>query len=101
MSETNETRDGDMKDNRSDTINRPAYYQSGGAGCDRCGAPIECIQISEQFSFTRGNVIKYIWRAGFKRDELQDLKKARWYLDREIKQLERSRQAERSHTCRK
>jgi len=38
-------------------------------------------------NFCKGNAIKYIWRAGEKDDEIQDLKKARWYIDREIQRL--------------
>jgi len=50
--------------------------------------PIECIDVIEYFSFNRGSILKYVWRAGLKGDELEDLKKAKWYLDREIKRLE-------------
>ena len=40
-------------------------------------------------SFCLGNVIKYVWRADHKSDAIEDLKKARFYLDREIARLER------------
>ena len=36
-------------------------------------------------NFCLGNVVKYISRAGYKGDKLEDLKKAQWYLDREIR----------------
>lgn len=51
----------------------------------------EVIDISEHLSFCLGNVVKYCSRAGFKDDNsaVQDLKKARWYLDREISRLEK------------
>lgn len=51
---------------------------------------IEAIDVIEarRMNFARGNALKYIWRAGLKDDELADLKKARWYLDREIARLE-------------
>jgi hypothetical protein len=39
--------------------------------------------------FCRGNAIKYIWRAGEKGPPIDDLRKAVWYLEREIKRLER------------
>lgn len=39
-------------------------------------------------TFNRGNAIKYIWRAGDKGNEIEDLKKAIWYLTDEIKRLE-------------
>lgn len=44
-------------------------------------------------TFCRGNAMKYIWRAGLKGDAVTDLKKARWYLDREIARLEAGRGA--------
>ena len=52
----------------------------------------ECIDVSETMSFCRGNALKYVWRAGAKEgcSELEDLRKARWYLDREIKRLEKA-----------
>ena len=38
-------------------------------------------------NFCLGNALKYIWRAGLKTDAVEDLKKARWYIDREIERL--------------
>lgn len=38
-------------------------------------------------NFNRGNAIKYIWRAGSKGDEIEDLRKAAWYVGREIERL--------------
>jgi len=49
---------------------------------------IECIQITEHLNFCRGNAIKYLWRAGEKGDAIEDLRKARWYVEREIQRLE-------------
>ena len=49
---------------------------------------IEVIDITELLNFCRGNAVKYLLRAGRKTDELEDLKKARWYLDREIRRME-------------
>mgnify|MGYP001312236895 CR=1 FL=1 len=63
-----------------DLIERPAHYTQHPSG-------IECIDITEHMSFCLGNVIKYVWRAGLKGDAREDLKKARWYLDREISRL--------------
>jgi hypothetical protein len=51
---------------------------------------LEVIDLVEQMNFNRGNAVKYICRAGFKGDssnELEDLMKAVWYLEREIKRL--------------
>ncbi len=67
-----------------DPVNHPAHYTRGG---------IECIDVIEKLGlgFHLGNALKYLWRAGVKGDELEDLRKARWYLDREIARLERIR----------
>jgi hypothetical protein len=69
----------------SDPIN-PSHYQNHPSG-------VECIQITEHMNFCRGNAIKYLWRAGEKGDEIEDLRKARWYVDREIQRLERQQDA--------
>lgn len=61
-------------------IDHPYHYQSGG---------MEVIEVIEAFKlgFPLGNVIKYILRAPFKGNGLQDLQKAKWYLDYEIKKI--------------
>lgn len=66
----------------SDTVNHPPHYTSHPSG-------VECIQVTEHMNFCRGNALKYLWRAGSKGDELEDLRKARWYIDREIARLEK------------
>ena len=62
---------------KEDVINHPSHYTRG---------KIEVIDFIEdqQLPYHLGNVIKYIARAGHKGDKLEDLKKARWYLDRYI-----------------
>lgn len=47
---------------------------------------VEVIDLAESLSFNRGNVVKYVARAGVKNPatELEDLEKAQWYLSREI-----------------
>jgi hypothetical protein len=67
-----------------ETVNNPKHYTNHPSG-------IECIQITEHFCNNLGNVIKYIWRAEEKGAPLQDLKKAQWYLSREIERRERVR----------
>lgn len=62
-----------------DPVNHPPHYR-GPAG-------VECIQVVEHMNFCRGNAVKYIWRAGSKGDEIHDLEKAVWYLNREIARL--------------
>jgi hypothetical protein len=64
----------------SDPIH-PDHYQWHPSG-------VEAIEITEHFGFCLGNSIKYIWRAGRKGDALEDLKKARYYIDREISRIE-------------
>jgi Protein of unknwon function (DUF3310) len=65
-----------------DAVNHPAHY--GGDGNQ-----YETIKVIEAWSlgFNLGNSVKYISRAGEKDDVVQDLEKARWYLDREIANL--------------
>lgn len=63
-----------------DPVNHPKHYTAHPSG-------VECIQIVEHMNFNRGNAIKYIWRAGDKGNEVEDLQKAIWYLAREVKRL--------------
>lgn len=60
-----------------DSVEHPAHYTGHPSG-------VECITVTEHMGFCLGNAIKYIWRADLKADALEDLRKARWYLDREI-----------------
>lgn len=64
-----------------DLINHPPHYTGNASG-------VECITVAEHFNFCLGNALKYIWRADSKGNSIEDLKKARWYLDREIKRRE-------------
>lgn len=66
----------------NDTINHPKHYNNHPSG-------VECIDVVEHMNFNRGNAIKYIWRAGDKGNEIEDLKKAAWYINREIQKLEK------------
>jgi len=72
------------KDNpvKYDQVNNPQHYTTHPSG-------VECIQVTRHMNFNRGNAMKYIWRAGEKdKDkEIQDLEKAVWYLQDEIKLL--------------
>ena len=62
----------------SDPINHPPHYNEHPSG-------IECIEVTEHLSFCVGNAIKYLWRADLKHDDaIEDLKKAAWYINREI-----------------
>lgn len=67
----------------------PKHYKDHPSG-------IECIEVTRHMNFNIGNVIKYLWRAGLKQEtgmdqkqkHIEDLKKAQWYLNDEIKKLE-------------
>lgn len=67
-----------------DVINHPSHYTQY--------VGIEVIDLTEQMNFCRGNAVKYICRAGFKskETEVEDLKKAVWYIQREISKLEKT-----------
>lgn len=58
-------------------VNHPQHYNSHPAG-------IECIDVVEHMNFNLGNAVKYIWRADEKGNAIQDLEKAKWYIEREI-----------------
>ncbi|MFJ8041187.1 DUF3310 domain-containing protein [Kitasatospora sp. NPDC096147] len=66
-------------DQVEDVVDHPAHYT---------WLPVEVIEITKHLTFVRGNAVKYLLRAGRKSaDPLEDLRKARWYLDYEIRQL--------------
>ena len=68
----------------NDVVNHPSYYTDG---------KIEVISFIEDkcLNFHRGNAVKYIARAGKKdpEKEVEDLEKAKWYLEREIERLKK------------
>jgi hypothetical protein len=64
----------------NDPVNHPKHYISHPSG-------VECIEVTEHFNFNKGNAIKYIWRSADKGKEVEDLRKARWYIDREIARI--------------
>lgn len=70
----------------SDAVSHPSHYTFG---------RFEVIDVIEDWKlgYHRGNAIKYIARAGKKDNEIQDLKKAIWYLEREISRLEKQNKA--------
>lgn len=73
---------------KEDKVNSPKHYTSHPSG-------IECIEITKHYDFCIGNAIKYLWRAGLKKEEgysdknkeVEDLKKAIWYINEKIKTL--------------
>ena len=64
----------------NDPVNHPKHYTEHPSG-------VECIQITEHMSFNLGNAVKYIWRADLKGKQVEDLKKAVWYINREIQRI--------------
>lgn len=64
-----------------DPVNKPKHYNSHPSG-------VECIQVTEHMNFNIGNAVKYFWRYEGK-NGLEDLRKAAWYINREIERLER------------
>jgi len=69
---------GEQAEQAQDQVNHPAHYTSHPSG-------VECIQVTEHMGFSLGNAVKYIWRADLKNDAIEDLEKARWYIERELK----------------
>ena len=64
-----------------ENVNHPEHYNKGG---------IEALDVilAYDLDFLIGNTLKYILRAKFKNKELEDLKKAKFYLDKKIEELE-------------
>src|SRR5271166_6283378 len=60
-----------------DNVNHPNHYTAHPSG-------VECITIVEHCNFNVGSAIKYLLRAGLKNNYLEDLRKAAWYINREI-----------------
>lgn len=73
----------------NNNVDHPSHYTQHPSG-------VECIDITRHYCFSVGNAIKYLWRAGLKQDsslsgnqkEIEDLKKAVWYIQDRISQLE-------------
>lgn len=74
-------RPADISPQESDSVNHPAHYTAYKG--------VEVIDFAEQLNFNRGNVVKYVARAGLKNPdtEIEDLEKAAWYIRREIARL--------------
>ena len=74
----------DYERKTADAVNHPGHYNRGS---------IEVIDFIEdqRLGFSLGNAVKYVARAGAKGDAVEDLKKAAWYIQREISRLENER----------
>lgn len=66
----------------TENVNHPKHYNSDPSG-------IECIDVVKYRNFCIGNAMKYLWRAGLKGEntQIEDLKKAIWYINCEIDRL--------------
>lgn len=65
-----------------DSVNHPPHYNQHPSG-------VEAIQVCEHMGFNLGNAMKYVWRADFKSNAIEDLEKAIWYIRREIQKRDR------------
>jgi len=72
----------DRKAQPFDIVQKPKHYNNHPSG-------VEAIELCEVMTFNLGNAFKYVYRRGDKGNTLQDLNKALWYLEREIKRLSR------------
>ena len=72
-----------MEEQVNKNVSHPSHYNQG----------IEAIDIIESWdlNFSLGNAIKYILRSPYKGKQIEDLEKARWYIDREIERLKKER----------
>ncbi len=68
-----------------DAVDHPDHYNRHPSG-------VECIDVVEHMGFNLGNAIKYIWRADLKTDADEDLRKAAWYVRREIERRRRQKE---------
>lgn len=71
----------DEVNEEDDPVSHPKHYTSRKSG-------IECIDVTEEMNFCLGNAVKYIWRCDEKGHPIEDLKKAIWYIQREIDRRE-------------
>lgn len=93
----------DYKETADKNVNHPSHYTTNcpeiHKQCSNCGelitTPIECIDVIRDMPIWKGCAIKYLWRAGLKKDaaltdidkEIEDLRKAVWYIEDRIKKL--------------
>ena len=81
-----------------DSVNHPQHYIDTDAKCSACNGKIECIDIVRHLGFSIGNAIKYIWRHRQK-NGIEDLRKAIWYLNDEIKRQENNQHPGPENDC--
>ena len=69
-----------------DKVNSPAHYLKGKK--QTIDVIKDCMTDDEYHGYLKGNVLKYVSRYKFKGEPLEDLKKAQWYLNRLVKEVE-------------
>jgi len=81
--ELQELKNDELAPASKETVVHPDHYNLHPSG-------VECIEIVRHMNFNLGNAMKYIWRCGLKDNttDIEDLKKARFYIDDELKRLE-------------
>lgn len=73
-----------IKPTKFDPVKQPEHYNTGAIECiDAIKASMEPTQFK---GYLKGNVEKYVWRYEYKNKPVEDLRKARWYLDRLIEE---------------
>ena len=75
-----------------DMVNNPPHYTGHPSG-------VECIDVAEHFDFCLGNALKYIWRCDHKGKKLEDLEKAKFYIERAIERERKCLHGSHNHAC--
>ena len=65
-------------------VEHPTHYCSHPSG-------LECIDITKHMNFCIGNAVKYLWRNGLKGEAIEDLEKAKWYIQCEIDRIKEAK----------
>lgn len=97
VDDINETSSNDNVNNKPDNVEHPSHYTSHPSG-------VECITVTRHFCFDIGNAIKYLWRAGLKKEqgmsnldkEIEDCNKAIWYIKDHVKMLNKKLNEQRN-----
>lgn len=75
---------GSKPQGETDVVNRPHHYNAGSIEC--IDAIKESMEPEQFLGYLKGNCLKYLWRYEYKGKPVEDLRKARWYLERLIKE---------------
>ena len=81
-----------MSIKNNDTVNHPSHYTGHPSG-------IECIQVTEHMNFCLGNAVKYVWRCDDKGEAIENLRKACWYIEREIERRQKLQDKKTNKEC--